>query len=71
LALKDVSFEVKKGEAVGIIGRNGCGKSTLLRLICGTLTPSEGQISVNGRHIRAFELGLGSTRNLQAGIMFI
>ena len=47
-ALKDVSFEVKKGETVGIIGRNVSGKSTLLQMICGTLTPTSGSIQTNG-----------------------
>ena len=48
-ALKDVSFEVKKGETVGIIGRNGSGKSTLLQMICGTLNPTGGSIKTHGR----------------------
>lgn len=58
-ALKDVSFEVGKGQAVGIIGRNGSGKSTLLQIITGTMTPTYGSVVTQGRTAALLELGSG------------
>jgi lipopolysaccharide transport system ATP-binding protein len=58
-ALKDISFDVRKGETVGIVGRNGAGKSTLLQLVCGTLTPTGGTIDTNGFVAALLELGSG------------
>ena len=59
LVLKNISFEIKKGEFFGIVGRNGSGKSTLLKLIAGIYTPDTGTIQVNGKLTPFIELGVG------------
>ena len=59
VALADVSFSLKRGEVLGVVGNNGAGKSTLLQLICGTLTPSAGRLKVRGRIAALLELGAG------------
>lgn len=58
-ALKNVSFEVKKGEVLGVVGHNGAGKSTLLKVISGILKPTKGTVHVNGKVVPMLELGSG------------
>lgn len=65
-ALKDVSFNVKKGEVVGLIGSNGAGKSTLLKVVSGVMKPTEGHVEVHGVISPMIELGAGFDGNLTA-----
>lgn len=66
LAVKDVSFQIKRGEAWGIIGTNGSGKSTLLKAVSGIIKPYRGKITVNGSIAPLIELGAGFDANLTA-----
>jgi ABC-2 type transport system ATP-binding protein len=63
-ALKDISFEIKKGEFFGIVGRNGSGKSTLLKILAGIYQPTAGQVSTHGKLVPFIELGVGFNAEL-------
>ena len=65
-ALNNVSFDVKKGEVVGLIGSNGAGKSTLLKVVSGVMKPTKGQVIVNGKIAPMIELGAGFDPELTA-----
>ena len=65
-ALKDVSFEVKQGDSLGLIGLNGSGKSTMLKTIAGVLKPTKGQVTVGGNIAPLIELGAGFDMDLTA-----
>ena len=65
-ALKDISFEVEKGEVVGLIGSNGAGKSTMLKIVSGVMKPTKGKVTVNGVISPMIELGAGFDMELTA-----
>src|SRR5260221_14709675 len=58
-ALKDIAFEVRRGETVGIVGHNGSGKSTLLKTLCGVTNPTRGHLALTGRVVPLIEVGAG------------
>lgn len=58
-ALKDINFTIKKGETIGVVGKNGSGKSTLLKILTEVLTPTEGELAINGKVAALLELGAG------------
>ena len=64
--LDDVSFTLRRGEALGVMGRNGCGKSALLKLVCGIYQPDRGRVEVNGSVTPVLELGVGWNPELDA-----
>ena len=64
--LDDVSFTLRRGEALGVMGRNDCGKSTLLKLVCGIYQPDRGRVEVNGSVTPVLELGVGWNPELDA-----
>lgn len=64
-AIRPMSFEIRKGECIGLIGRNGCGKSTLVRLLAGVYPPSTGRIDINGSTL-LMNLGIGMSHELTA-----
>jgi lipopolysaccharide transport system ATP-binding protein len=66
LVLKNINFEIKRGESWGIVGSNGAGKSTLLKLICGVISPDTGLVTINGSISPMLELGAGFDQQLTA-----
>lgn len=62
-ALKNISFEIEKGDRMGVIGLNGAGKSTLLKIISGVMKPTEGNLEINGKLVPLLELGAGFDNN--------